>query len=278
MARGSLTVAQCGVLRTGSYMRQVTFGAGAFCRFGAHNALLARVPALLAAWQPGEEGGNAVADLLLGVASPSGRLSMAWPSSVGSLPGGMHGGYWAKPYQGHDFYNYVETHASAASFDGPDPRPGADRWNFGGTLFPFGYGLHYAEAAVSYGPLRVLASNGTGTFVAVDVVRAAATAAATAATAGGSGGGFEGPVAVTVMVFQQKLVSAFVRDELALAGSAKVWSGAPGSTVTAEVVLPRANFAFYNVSAAAWAVEPGTYRLYHGVHAADLRSNVTVEL
>src|SRR4030095_12788791 len=41
------------------------------------------VPAVLAAWYPGVQAGNALADLLLGDAAPTGHLPLTWPRSVG---------------------------------------------------------------------------------------------------------------------------------------------------------------------------------------------------
>jgi beta-glucosidase len=95
------------------------------------------VAAILQAWYPGVQAGNAIADLLLGDASPSARLTMSWPRSVGQIP---------------IYYNHSNT-----------GRPTSlDRWHTGYLdesslpLFPFGYGLTYT--AFRYGNLRVPSS------------------------------------------------------------------------------------------------------------------------
>lgn len=84
------------------------------------------VPAILLAWLPGEEGGNAVADVLLGETAPGGKLPISFPRSVGQVPA-YHG---HKPSGGRSHWlgRYVEMDTS--------------------PLYPFGYGLTYGNVAV----------------------------------------------------------------------------------------------------------------------------------
>jgi len=81
------------------------------------------VPAILDIWYPGTQGGAAVADLLFGTVSPSGRLPFTWPRSVGQVP---------------MIYAHTRSH---------EPGNQARRyWDEASTpLFPFGHGLTYAR-------------------------------------------------------------------------------------------------------------------------------------
>ncbi|MUP44964.1 glycoside hydrolase family 3 protein [Gramella sp. BOM4] len=73
--------------------------------------------AVLLVWYPGEEGGNAVADIIFGTVSPSGRLPITFPKSLDDLP----------PYEDYTMkgrtYKYMEAE----------------------PMYPFGYGLSYAS-------------------------------------------------------------------------------------------------------------------------------------
>ncbi len=84
------------------------------------------VAAIIQAWYPGVQAGNAIADVLFGDVSPSARLPMSWPRSVGQIP---------------VYYNHKTT--------GRPTSP--NRWHTGyldessQPLFPFGYGLAYTS-------------------------------------------------------------------------------------------------------------------------------------
>ncbi|HEX7772376.1 MAG TPA: glycoside hydrolase family 3 N-terminal domain-containing protein, partial [Pyrinomonadaceae bacterium] len=83
-----------------------------------------RVPAILEAWHPGAEGGNAIADLLWGDATPVGKLPVTWPRSSGQIPI-----YYAR--------NLTQE---------PESKPGfkSRYWDIPTSpLYPFGYGLSY---------------------------------------------------------------------------------------------------------------------------------------
>jgi beta-glucosidase len=86
------------------------------------------VKAILETWYPGEEGGNAIADILFGDYNPGGKLPITFPRYTGQLP---------------LYYNYKPSGRVDDYVDLRGPQP----------LFPFGYGLSYTQ--FRYSNLRI---------------------------------------------------------------------------------------------------------------------------
>ena len=109
------------------------------------------VPAILEAWYPGTEGGNAVADVLFGDVNPGGKLPVSWAHSAGEEP---------------LYYNHNLTHE-------PEDRPTftSRYWDVASKpLYPFGYGLSYTSFKFDH--LRLSKTSmkaGDATEVQVDV-------------------------------------------------------------------------------------------------------------
>jgi beta-glucosidase len=102
------------------------------------------VPAMIEAWFPGTEAGHAIANVLYGDVSPSGKLPMSFPRAVGQEP---------------LYYNQFPTGRPATGIDLSQP-PGGDTRFFSryidvpnSALFPFGYGLSYSS--FSYRDVKV---------------------------------------------------------------------------------------------------------------------------
>ena len=105
--------------------------------------MLDHADALLYAWHPGTMGGGALADLLLGVEAPSGKLPVSFPRAVGQIPTYYnHKNTGRPPLLGEGFAptgTPLNPKNFTASYLDVDPRP----------LFPFGHGLTYTTFAYS---------------------------------------------------------------------------------------------------------------------------------
>lgn len=93
--------------------------------------------AILEAWFPGTEGGNALSDILYGDVNPSGRLSMSFPENVGQVPVYYNGDNTGRPYEENPDDKYVSKYLDVSNY----------------ARYPFGYGLSYSE--VVYNNLQV---------------------------------------------------------------------------------------------------------------------------
>ncbi|MCK9343579.1 MAG: glycoside hydrolase family 3 C-terminal domain-containing protein [Massilibacteroides sp.] len=97
------------------------------------------IPAIIEAWYPGEEGGNALARILFGNVNPSGKLPVTVPKSIGHVP---------------TFYNTKPSGKGFYHRPGSQEKPGRDYvFSSPEPLFPFGYGLSYTE--FEYSDLKI---------------------------------------------------------------------------------------------------------------------------
>jgi len=110
-----------------------------------------RVPAILEAWHPGNEGGNAIADLLFGDENPGGKLPITWPRDAGQIP----------VYYAHNLTHQPETSRGFTSRYWDQPSA---------PLYPFGHGLSYTRFAYSNLQVRQeTITMGSSVEVTVDV-------------------------------------------------------------------------------------------------------------
>ena len=202
----------------------------------------AQAPAILMLWYPGMEGGNALADILLGRTNPSGKLPLTFPKRAEDLP-------------------YFDRNATAITYDlfhgyRKLDRDGAE------PAFPFGFGLSYTTFALANLHLAQaqLAAEDTLT-VTVEVTNSGAMA------------GDE-----VVQLYVAALGSAVERAPKELKAFARV-TLAPGETQIVRLETPVAGLAYY-AGANSWIVEPIEYEIIVGRHANDaeaLRARVRVQ-
>jgi beta-glucosidase len=203
-----------------------------------------RARAVVQAWLPGEEGPDALVNLLFGDSAPSGRLPVSFPRRLEDNP--------AHPYYpGGDKADYGEgVFVGYRHYD----RAGLE------TLFPFGHGLTYTD--FTYGDLGVPASATAGEPVQVTLT----------VTNTGTRAGQE-----TAQLYIEPKAPSQPRPIKELKGFAKV-ELAPGETRTVTLTLTPRDFSFYDADQARWVAEAGAYDILVGASATDIRLRGTVQL
>ena len=207
---------------------------------------LADAPAVLQAWYPGQEAGNAIADVLFGDAEPGGRLPQTFPVRWRDNP------TWSENpevYPGKDGkvryqegvfigYRHYERHKI---------RP----------MFAFGHGLGYTTFELSR---LAVARNGGGARATVELTNT---------------GERRGSTVVQVYVGDaQASVPRPVRE---LKGFAKAALD-PGETRELAFDLPPRAFAFFDAAARNWRIEEGSFEISAGFSAADIRKSATLAM
>lgn len=194
------------------------------------------VSAILEAWYPGEEDGDAVAAVLFGDFNPSGKLPITFPASLSQLPANTPAQYPSTPVaagtiaqahysEGLDMgYRYYDAHSLK-------------------PLFPFGFGLSYTTYAYS----NLMLTPGANNTVTVNFT----------ITNTGSRVGTE------VAQVYLSMPTAAGEPPAILVGFARLHLN-PGQVGNASVTLDARSFEHWDTSTHSWTITPGTYKVLVG--------------
>jgi beta-glucosidase len=217
--------------------------------------------AILLAWQPGQEGGRSVADVLTGKAYPSGKLTMTWPNNLIDLPSSasfpnVRPAAAAPRRRGND--NKVEFQDYTKHTEGINVGYRYFTTTQASVSYPFGFGLSYTT--FSYSKPVVKATNdgltasvivtNTGASVGKEVVELYVSAPA---------GGLEKPA---------RELKAF----------AKTSELRPGQRETLTMHLSFYDLASFNEATQAWETAAGRYTIGFGASVEDIRATAPFTL
>ena len=213
------------------------------------------VKGLLMAWYGGQEGGRALAAIISGAVSPSGRLPFTFWGAEDKNPAAKY--YHAsapalsKARKNRDPYPYTEYKEGIfLGYRGVE--------HFGvEPMYPFGYGLSYSRFEFSNPSLEKLPYGYKLNFTVKNVGKVRASEVA--------------------QVYVSKVNSKIPRADRELKGYAKV-DLAAGQAETVSITLTPGDFAFYSVDSHDWVAAPGAYKLLVGDSSASIKFDIPVEL
>ena len=202
---------------------------------------LDQVEALLMVWYPGQEGGHAIADVLFGDVSPSGKLPLTFPASEAQLPAFVND-QDAVTYDYFHGYRYVDA-------KGLDPS------------FPFGFGLSYTSFVFGeLGLAETTLSDGATVHASIDVTNTGKAAGKT-----------------VVQLYASYPSSAVERAPRELKAFAKV-DLQPGETKNVALEFPVRDLAYWDVGVGSWVVEPTSVQLWAGDSSRNLPASAELKL
>ena len=217
--------------------------------------------AILLPWQPGQEFGNSVAEILSGKLSPSGKLPMTWPiayqdaASSKNFPSEGEGNemfgdktkdvnvknvgytlYDEDIYVGYRFFDSFKKNVS----------------------YPFGYGLSYTT--FGYNNVKA-ADNGSNVAVSVTVTNT---------------GSRPGKEVAEVYVTAPK--GAIEKPAQELKAFAKTRTLQPGESQTLTMTIDKADLTSFNTKQSAWVTDGGTYTFKVGASSRDIKGTATLNI
>lgn len=215
--------------------------------------------AILCAWQAGQEGGNSVADVLGGKASPSGKLTMTWPVKYNDayssrnfpidqpLNVSMSTDGVSNECKDVDFTNYEEDiyvgYRYFDSFSVP-------------VSYPFGFGLSYTS--FKYSDATII-HNGDNYEVSVKITNT---------------GKFEGKEAVQLYVAAPNS-KALNKPEKELKAFCKTRNLKPGESQIVKLIIKIGDLASFDEQQSSWRVDEGEYKFLVAASSVDVRTTLS---
>lgn len=199
---------------------------------------VAQAPAIVQAWYPGQECGNAIADVLFGHADPAGRLPQTFPVRWSDNPS-------------HSQDPEIYPGSAGTVRYGEGVFVGYRHYEKYGIkpLFPFGHGLSYTEFALSDVTVH---TNDEGIEISVNVTNV---------------GDRSGSTVVQLYISDQN--STLERPAQELRAFKKV-ALQVGQKTSVNLVLSPRDFAYFDVSDDCWRVDGGTYTAHIGFSSSDI--------
>ena len=203
--------------------------------------------ALVWSWFNGSEGGNALADVLLGNVNPSGKLPWTMPKKLDDSPA-----HATNSFPGDKVVSYDEgILVGYRWFDTKNVDP----------LYPFGYGLSYTEFDIKK------AKTNKKAFGENETIRISVEVENTGQTDGKE----------VIQLYASKKDSKIDRAAQELKGFKKVLVNS-GKTEHVNIEVPVKELAYYNVEKSDWEVESGTYTIKIGNSSRDIKAEVEIDV
>ncbi len=220
------------------------------------------VDAIVLPWSPGQEGANAVADVLIGKVNPSGKLPMTFPVN-----------FMDHPSSANFPYNYQQGASRAFSWGPRQPQKDVDYTNYEEGIwvgyrhfvtrgvevsYPFGFGLSYTTFAYSKPTVKAVD----------DGFQASITVTNTGSVAGKE----------VVELYVSAPAGGLDKPARELKAFAKTRELKPGESQTLTLKVSAYELASFNEAASAWEAAAGNYKVQFGASVDDIRSTAAFTL
>ena len=220
------------------------------------------VDAILLPWSPGQEGANAVADVLTGKVNPSGKLPMTFPVN-----------FMDHPSSANFPYNYVRNQNQGFGRGPQQPVKDVDFTEYKegiyvgyryfstagvGVSYPFGYGLSYTSFSYSKPTVKATADGFTATVTVTNT---------------GSVAGKE-----VVELYVTAPEAGLPKPACELKAFAKTRELKPGESQTVTMTVRNYDIASFNEADSAWEAPAGVYAVHFAANVEDVRASAVYTL